>query len=157
MRKCGAEEKISSHSFQKGKVVYLEEGIDLYVFIEAMNEFSRSFEFVDRHSREYSRIRDYQAFTPDKSGSPKFYLLSILTRCGEFEFSQPTTTVLPPEVTIEERTKDIVKNWYGDGEEDLDNYDDDGVAWFYNGNSVCCDGCEEITQSEYETFQKYCI
>ena len=153
----GVEKKISSHSFQKGKVVYVEEGIDLHVFIKAMNDFSRSFEFVDHHSREYSRIRDYQAFTPDKSGSTKFYLLSILTRCGEFEFSQPTTTALPPEVTIGERTKDIVRNWYGDGEEDLNDYDDDGVAWFNNGNAVSCDGCEEITQSEYETFQRYFI
>jgi len=85
----------------------------------------------------------------------KFYLLSILTRCGEFEFSQPATTALPPEVTIDERIKDIVTNWYG--EEEIDNYDDDGVALFHCGNSVKCEQCIEITQSEYETFQKHYI
>lgn len=87
----------------------------------------------------------------------KFYLLSILTRCGDFEFTQPTTTALPPEVTIDERIKDIVSNWYS--EEELDSCDDDGVAVFLYrcGTEVRCKECTEITQSEYETFQKYCI
>ena len=82
----------------------------------------------------------------------KFYLLSILTRCGEFEFSQPITINVESDESVEAITKEKVMDWY---EGDLENYDPDGVAWFGNGNAVVCDQCTEITQEEYETFQKY--
>ncbi|MBA3756187.1 MAG: hypothetical protein H0X02_08195 [Nitrosomonas sp.] len=85
----------------------------------------------------------------------KYYLLWILTRCGDSEFTQPTSTALGDEITIEERKKDIVTNWYAN--EYMENYDSDGVAWFDCGNAVICDRCTEITQEEYDTFQKYYI
>ncbi len=87
----------------------------------------------------------------------KFYLLSILTRCGEFEFTQEITIKVEENVKVENAANEVVANWYeydSDGPAELD---PDGVAWFDNGNAVYCGRITEITQSEYETFQKYYI
>ena len=87
----------------------------------------------------------------------KFYLLSILTRCGEFEFTQEITIKVEENVKVENAANEVVANWYeydSDGPAELD---PDGVAWFDNGNAVCCNRITEISENEYEIFKKYGI
>lgn len=88
----------------------------------------------------------------------KFYLLSIVTKCGEFEFTQEITIKVEENVKVENAVREVVANWYDDGDPGgRDGPDDNGEYWFDNGNVVSCHRFTEITKSEYETFQKYCI
>ena len=87
----------------------------------------------------------------------KYYLLSILTRCGEFEFTQEITIKVEENVKVENAANEVVANWYeydSDGPAELD---PDGVAWFDNGNAVCCAKITEISKKEYGVFKKYGI
>lgn len=88
----------------------------------------------------------------------KFYLLMILTRCGEFEFLQEKSIKVDEGVNHESAVREVVANWYDYGDEDgRVEPDSDGVAWFDNGNAVHCDRITEISKSAYEIFQKYTI
>lgn len=88
----------------------------------------------------------------------KFYLLRILTRCGEFEFLQEKSIKVDVGVNHENAAREVVCNWYDDGDPGgRDGPDADGVYWFDNGNAVHCDRITEISKSEYEIFQKYSI
>lgn len=87
----------------------------------------------------------------------KLYLLSIVTKCGEFEFTQEITIKVEENVKVENAAREVVANWYEYDSDGRTEPDSDGVAWFNNGNAVYCGRITEITQSEYETFQKYYI
>lgn len=88
----------------------------------------------------------------------KYYLLSILTRCGEFEFYKDVSIKVELDEDVNNAAREVVCNWYDDGDPGgRDGPDADGVYWYDNGNDVRCDRITEISKSEYEIFQKYTI
>lgn len=88
----------------------------------------------------------------------KFYLLSILTRCGEFEFTEEITIKVEEDVKVENAAREVVANWYDDGDPGgRDGPNDNGEYWFDNGNVVCCNRITEISKKEYGVFKKYGI
>ncbi|MEY3123264.1 hypothetical protein [Nitrosomonas mobilis] len=54
-------EKISSFSYQRGDYAYLEEDVDLSLFLKAMRDRGIEPEFREYHS-EYSRIRSFDHY-----------------------------------------------------------------------------------------------
>ena len=156
LKELGIEDKISSYSYQKGEFVYLEEDCDQYLFWKTMKDQGREVEYIQHNCNGSSSIRNYDSFQPQ--GSVKYYLLSILTRCGEFEFTQEITIKVEEDVKVENAAREVVANWYDDGDPGgRDGPNDNGEYWFDNGNVVCCNRITEISENEYEIFKKYGI
>ena len=67
LENLGIIDKISSYSYQKGKMVYLEEDCDMGTFIKAKinaNEWTEENlqHFIKESYRDYTPIRSYQNF-----------------------------------------------------------------------------------------------
>lgn len=77
----------------------------------------------------------------------KYYVMTVLTRCGDHDFLTPYAFNTTPTENVEEVSKDILKNWY---EDDLDRIDEDGIAWFHNGNACNIDRMTEVTQKQFD-------
>ena len=58
----GIEDQISKHSYVNGKSAYLEEDVDMPLYIKAMEDNSFSVDFNQRDHGEVSRIRKYESF-----------------------------------------------------------------------------------------------
>jgi len=58
----GIEDQISKHSYVNGKSAYLEEDVDMPLYIKAMEDNSFSVDFDQRDHGEVSRIRKYESF-----------------------------------------------------------------------------------------------
>ena len=67
--KAGVEDQISSHSFQKGRNVYLEQDADMQVFVAARTKQGLETKFSDYVNKSRpSRIRKYDTYIPTQVG-----------------------------------------------------------------------------------------
>lgn len=57
----GIADRITAFSYQRGDYAYLEEDVDLSIFLTAMRQRGIEPEFLEHHS-EYSRIRGYESY-----------------------------------------------------------------------------------------------
>ena len=58
----GIGDMISKYSYVNGKSAYLEEDVDMSLYVKAMEDSGVSVEFDQRDHGEYSRIRKYEPF-----------------------------------------------------------------------------------------------
>jgi len=59
----GILDKISGYSYQKGKMVYLEEDCDASLFINKLKELDITYVFTDKIcNKDHSPIRSYESF-----------------------------------------------------------------------------------------------
>lgn len=59
----GIADKISSYSYQKGEIVFLEEDADLSTFLRAKEARREPVEYIERHVDE-TPIRNYRSYSP---------------------------------------------------------------------------------------------
>ena len=64
VEQLGIAEKISTHSYQKGKTVYLEEDCDAQLFLGAMKAAGATVEVKEAKPVKRSNIRGFGRFTP---------------------------------------------------------------------------------------------
>ena len=62
VEKLGILNQISSCSYQRGDYLYLEEDCDAGLFIRTLEEKGIEFKFVEKITKTWSRIRDYEPF-----------------------------------------------------------------------------------------------
>ncbi len=58
--------KISSYSYQKNTMVYLEEDCDMQIFLRAVGAKYTSYNIKEVYHNGSSKIRSYQGYTQDK-------------------------------------------------------------------------------------------
>ena len=70
LQRLGIESNISSHSFIRNGVAYLEEDIDAVIFYDARNKESEPLKVKEFHRSRTSKIRKYQAYKPSVNAVP---------------------------------------------------------------------------------------
>lgn len=90
----GIEDQITKYSYVNGKSAYLEEDVDMAIYIKAMENNGVSVEFDHRDHGEVSRIRKYEPFPSQ--------VIEESLESEEAEESQMTETVSEVEQEVQE-------------------------------------------------------
>lgn len=61
--KYGLTDKITPYSYQRGDSVYLEEDLDLMVFVKAVRASGKEVKFQEYTTDRQSKIRSYNRYT----------------------------------------------------------------------------------------------
>lgn len=65
LEELGAADKISKYSYQRQNHVYLEEDLDMGIFMDAYKtKTGKDVKIVPSHSNKLSKIRSYQRYAP---------------------------------------------------------------------------------------------
>ena len=70
LQRLGIESNISSHSYVRNGMAYLEEDCDLQVFLDARNAENEPLKVKEIHRQRTSKIRKYQTYTPPVNAVP---------------------------------------------------------------------------------------
>ena len=62
LQALGIADKISTHSYQRGKTAYLEEDCDLSTYLAAIKATGQEVQFVEKHTNNRSPIRSYATY-----------------------------------------------------------------------------------------------
>jgi hypothetical protein len=63
LEQLGIADKISSFSYRRKDIAYLEEDCDLEKFLQAKQARGQTVGFIERHTNRQSKIRSYRQFT----------------------------------------------------------------------------------------------
>lgn len=70
LKRLGIESNISSHSYIRNGVAYLEEDVDAWIFLDARNAEKEPLKIKDFVRERTSKIRKYQTYTPPVNAVP---------------------------------------------------------------------------------------
>mgnify|MGYP000916152570 CR=1 FL=1 len=70
LQRLGIESKISSYSFERNGMAYLEEDVDLEIFLDARNAEGEPLKVKEINRQRTSKIRNYQAYKPPVNAVP---------------------------------------------------------------------------------------
>ena len=70
LQRLGIESNISSHSFIRNGVAYLEEDVDAHIFYDARTKENEPLKVKTFHRARTSKIRKYQAYKPSVNAVP---------------------------------------------------------------------------------------
>ena len=63
LARLGIADKISSYSYQRGAMAFLEEDCDLTVLVQALKHKGYEVKLTSSHTDRQSKIRNYQTYT----------------------------------------------------------------------------------------------
>ena len=70
LKRLGIESNISSHSYIRNGVAYLEEDVDAWIFLDARNAEKEPLKIKEFVRARTSKIRKYQTYTPPVNAVP---------------------------------------------------------------------------------------
>lgn len=59
----GIADKVSSYSYQRGDYAFLEEDCDLSLLMQALRVRGTTLRFIEKHTDNQSRIRNYERYS----------------------------------------------------------------------------------------------